>query len=179
MICELYNRRQALSVITSFAVTSACAPLKVIFSNNGPEGRISDETLIAFTEVIIPGVQTELPGLTNIYYDPYYPFSRYLNIFIEALNKASTKKFNSEKFSQLPIEKREVIVEGMLSKAGIIGQFTTGALFLAQLSFYTGMSNSEWSCDLIDFKCMDSETESYPDLANYIEDPLTQDGNPS
>ena len=179
MIYKLYNRRRALSVIACFAVTTACTPLKVIFSKKKPVDGICDQTLISFTEVIIPGVKTGLPGLTNIYYDPYYPFSRYLNIFIEALNKASIKEFNSEKFSELPIEKREVIVEGMLSKAGIIGQFTTGALFLAQLSFYTGLSNSEGCCELIDFKCMDSETESYPDLANYIEDPQTRDGNPS
>lgn len=176
---NLYNRRQALAAIASFAVTSACTPLKILFSNKDPGEHEYDRTLIAFMVTIIPGVQIESVGLTNIYYDHFYPFSPYIKIFAEALDKASVKKFSSEKFSELSTAKREVIVEEILSKGGIIGQLSFAALFMAQLSVYTGRCNSAENCELIDFECKDSETESYPDLANYTADPITRDGNPS
>lgn len=178
MNCKLYNRRQAVSAIASLMVTSACTPLKVLFTNKKPVEKAYDRTLKAFSEAIIPGIQTEDPGLTDIYYDPAYPFAPYIKMFTAALDKASVKKFNSEDFSELSMERREAIVEEMLSKGGIIKQFSIAALFLIQLSVYTGLYNSAGICELIDFKCMDSETESYPDLSKYSCDPRTRDGNP-
>jgi len=176
---KLYNRRQALTAIASVSVTCGCTPLQILFTKKEPVERVYDRTLIAFIETIIPGVQTESPGLTGIYYDSYYPFSPYIKIFVEDLDKASVKKFNSENFSELSVEQRKDIVEDKLSGGGITRQFTTAALFLAQLTIYTGIYNSEGVCELLDFMCTDSETESYPDTVKYIGDPKTQDGNPS
>ena len=176
---KMYNRRQALTAIATLALTSACTPIKILLSNREPVEKECDRTLIAFSEVIIPGNQSESPGLTDIYYDPYYPFAPYIKIFTEALDKASVKKFNSERFSELSRERKEIIVEEILSKRGIIAQLSFAALFMAQLSVYTGRCNSAENCELIDFECKDSETESYPDLANYIDNPITEDGNPS
>lgn len=176
---KLYNRRQALTTIASVALTTACTPLKVLFANKEPVGKVYDPTLKAFMEAIIPGVLTESTGLTDIYYDPYFPFAPYLEIFTDALDKASAKKFNAEKFSELSVERRIDIVADKLSDGGIARQFSLAALFLAQLSIYTGLYNSEGICELLDFKCTDSETESYTDIVKYTGEPITPDGNPS
>ncbi len=120
---KLYNRRQALTTIASVALTTACTPLKVLFANKEPVGKVYDPTLKAFMEAIIPGVLTESTGLTDIYYDLYFPFAPYLEIFTDALDKASAKKFNAEKFSELSVERRIDIVADKLSDGGIARQF--------------------------------------------------------
>jgi choline dehydrogenase-like flavoprotein len=97
---KLYKRRQALTAIASVALTSACTPLKVIFSNKEPVERVYDRTLIAFAEAIIPGIQTSSSGLTDIYYDPYFPFAPYVEIFTDDLHFHTAHQVGSCRMSE-------------------------------------------------------------------------------
>jgi len=179
MRTKRYTRRQALAAFACLGITSSCTPINALFANKKPPDQTIDITLRAFMETVIPGIPINAQGLTGIFYDVYYPFYPYKKVLAEDLNRESYKKYNSKKFYNLSLEKREQIIERKLSKNGITQKLYVGAIWLTQLTVYTGIYNLEGECSLIDFKCMDSKTISYSDATSFLGVPATNNGNPS
>lgn len=136
-------------------------------------------TLRAFSEVIIPEAQFEEPGLTDVFYDEYYPFLKYIRILSEDLDKVSKKEYQTDCFSDLSLIRRTEIVDRRLIHNGVSGAIYMAAIYLIQLSYFTGIYNPDKGCELIGFQCEDQETDSYQDIAYFEGDPATSDGNPS
>lgn len=179
MIDKLYTRRQTLGLMASMAIASSCMPIKVVFSSRKEPEKDYDATLRAFSEVIIPEAQLIEPGLTDVFYDEYYPFLKYIRILSEDLNKVSKKEYQTDCFSDLSLTRKTEIVEGKLTKYGISSAIYLAAIYLIQLSYFTGIYNSDSECELIGFHCEDQVTDSYQDIAYFEGDPATNDGNPS
>jgi hypothetical protein len=176
---KLYTRRETIGIFVSMAIASSCMPVKVVFNaGKEPEGNY-DSTLRAFSEVIIPEARCDAPGLSDVFYDKYYPFLQYVKILAEDLDKASRRKYQTNSFSDLSISNRTEIVERKLIDKGISRAIYLAAIYLIQMSYFTGIYNPDRGCDLIEFSCEDQETDSYQDIAYFEGDPATNDGNPS
>ena len=103
---KLYTRRETIGIFVSMAIASSCMPVKVVFNaGKEPEGNY-DSTLRAFSEVIIPEARCDAPGLSDVFYDKYYPFLQYVKILAEDLDKASRRKYQTNSFSDLSISNR-------------------------------------------------------------------------
>jgi len=176
---KLYNRRQAIGLLATMAIASSCMPIKVIFNTRKEPEKNYDTTLRAFSEVIIPEAQFEEPGLTDVFYDEYYPFLKYIRILSEDLDKVSKKEYQTDCFSDLSLIRRTEIVDRRLIHNGVSGAIYMAAIYLIQLSYFTGIYNPDKGCELIGFQCEDQETDSYQDIAYFEGDPATSDGNPS
>jgi len=176
---KLYTRRQSIGLVASMAIASSCMPIKVIFNAGKEPDKNYDTTLRAFSEVIIPDAQSDEPGLTDVFYDAYYPFLKYIKILAEDLDNASMKNCQTDRFSNLSLTKRTEIVEQKLTDKGFSKAIYMAAVFLIQVSYFTGIYNPGEECDLIGFHCEDQETDSYQDFAYFEGEPATIDGNPS
>jgi hypothetical protein len=176
---KLYTRRQTIGLMASMAIASSCMPLKIIFGSKEESGKNYDSTLRAFSEVIIPEVARDEPGFSDIFYDNYYPFLKYINVLAEDLDKASREKYQAECFCDLSISHRTEIVECKLTDKGLSSTIYLAAAYLIQLSYFTGIYNPDKECDLIGFQCADQVTDSYEDIAYFEANPSTNDGNPS
>ena len=176
---KLYTRRQTIGLLASMAIASSCMPIKVIFNSGKEPERNYDTTLRAFSEVIILEVNPDEPGLSDVFYDKYYPFLKYVEILAEDLDKVSRRRYRTENFSDLSISNRTKIVESKLTEKGISRSIYLAAVYLIQLSFFTGIYNPDKGCDLIEFNCEDQVTDSYQDIAYFEGNPATIDGNPS
>lgn len=176
---NLYTRREALVALSFLGFTASCTPIKVLFADRKPEEYTYDITLRAFMETIIPGISSDSPNLTHIFSDPYFPFAPYKEILAEDLDRTSFKEYKVERFYNLDLEKREQLVCSKLKKSRITQQIYFGALWLTQLAVYTGINNPDGACEIIDFKCMDSKTDSYANPISYLGKPATINGNPS
>jgi len=176
---KLYTRREALAAFTYLSIASACTPIKILFADRRSGDSTYDITLRGFMETIVPGISLNASDLTSIFYDSYYPFSPYREILAEDLDKASYKRYNVKRFYDLSLEKRERIIDQKIRGNGIAKQLYVAAIWLSQLTIYTGNYNSEGECGIIDFKCEDSKTDSYPEPISFLGKPATINGNPS
>jgi hypothetical protein len=176
---KLYTRRQSIGLLASMAIASSCMPMKIIFNTGKELEKNYQTTLRAFTEVIIPEAQADEPGLTDVFYDEYYPFLKYIRILSEDLDKVSKKEYQTDCFSDLSLTRRTEIVDRRMTKYGISSAVYLAAVYLIQLSYFTGIYNPDKGCDLIGFQCEDQVTDSYEDIAYFEGDPATPDGNPS
>ena len=174
-----FSRRQALGAFAYLGIASACTPIKVLLADKKPPDYTFDTTLRAFMETIIPGIPVDALDLTSIFYDAYFPFYSYKEILAEDLDKSSFSQYRVKRFYDLELAQREEIIERKLKKKGITQQLYVAAIWLTQLTIYTGNYNSEGECYLIDFKCMDSKTDSYANLTTFLGEPATKNGNPS
>lgn len=176
---KLYTRRQTIGLLASMAIASSCMPVKLIFNPGKESEKNHDPTLRAFSEVIIPEAKKDEPGFSDIFYDKYYPFLQYIEILAEDLDKVSRRKYKNKDFSDLSFTDRTHIVESRLTDKGLFSAIYFAAIYLIQLSYFTGIYNQHKGCDLIGFQCEDQITDSYQDIAYFQGDPSTHDGNPS
>jgi hypothetical protein len=176
---KLYTRREALAALTFISLASSCTPVKILFADKNTEDNDHDRTIRAFMETIVPGISVDSPNLSDIFDDPYYPFSPYKEIFAEDLDRSSFRDYKVQHFYNLGLNKRALLLERKFSKRGITKQIYFGALWLSQLSVYTGINNPDGACDIIDFECKDSKTASYSAPLSYLGKPATLNGNPS
>ncbi len=176
---KLYTRRETIGLMASMFIASSCMPIKVVFNTGKEPEKKYDTTLRAFSEVIIPEAQRDEPGLSEIFYDDYYPFLKYIKILAEDLDKVSKRAYQTDRFSELSLNDRTEIVERKLIDKGLSSTIYLAAVYLVQLSYFTGIYNPDKGCNLIGFQCEDQVTDSYPDIAYFEGRPATNDGNPS
>jgi hypothetical protein len=165
--------------MASMAIANSCMPMKIVFNAGKEPGKSFDTTLRAFSEVIIPEAHFDEPGLTDVFYDDYYPFLKYIKILAEDLDKVSNREYQTDCFSDLSLSDRTQIVESKLTNTGLSSAIYLAAVYLIQLSYYTGIYNPDKRCELIGFQCEDQVTDSYQDTGYFEGIPATHDGNPS
>lgn len=141
--------------LLSGAVLVGCSPLKIFFKaypgKFDTDSALVDRILRAFVVTVIPGASFDQPDLVRIYTDEFYPFRNYCGFFAADLVQRSKELFGTEKFDELTLEQRTSVIQNGLEADSTLRQLYTGAIFMAQVSFYGSVYNDDRGCALIDF----------------------------
>ncbi|HLF35884.1 MAG TPA: hypothetical protein VI583_16690 [Cyclobacteriaceae bacterium] len=169
------NRRCFAGFIAQAALMMGCTPVRLILSGINKNQR-SAETIRAFMEAIVPGVQIS-EGETACFFDPAYPFQPVASIFISDLNEAASQFHPGKKFSGLEMPERQALIQKKLRKP-LVNRLYFMAIWFTQIIVYAGMAKPGNKCSFIGFE---GETPtgsiSYSNPVDYIGRSLTSNGN--
>lgn len=175
------NRREALSrfLLGTAGFLVSCSPLNILGAKSTLTSKQTEiEILGAFMETIVPGLDVNHPGLTAVFYDKYYRFTKFRKILVNDIINQTRKLFSVNSFETLQREGREKIVQHVLNVGGIMKKVYSGAIYLTQITAYAGLYNRNYSSPIIDFKAEYSfEPTSYPNYKDFLGDNQTIDGN--
>ncbi len=182
------TRREVLKTIGAVVAglgAAACAPLRVAFDQY-PEAFRRDadrleRALRAFVTAVIPGASERDPNLTRAFSDRFYRFARFRHFFASDLCTRASMRYGTECFERLTRAERTRVIQDGLAAGGVTGRLYSGAVFLAQITYYAGVYDPERGCELIDFDgCFRGRDElSYPEPRRFLAASLTVDGNPA
>lgn len=181
------TRRDALR---SFAVlvggaAAGCTParlaLRVYDSNFANDADLTDRTLAAFVDTVVPGIQGTPASLTRAFRDPNYPFEPYRAYFASDLCRRADRRRAGTRFHSLSVgERRRVVREG-LEADSITRKLYEAAIFLTQIAVYAGIYDDAAGCDAIGFEGSNhgfpAEDLTFSDATSYLPGVLTTDGN--
>lgn len=183
------SRREALrrlGVLGAGLVAAGCTPLRIVFNAHPDEfdtdPALVEATLRAFVLTVIPGAPVDDPNLVRAYSDEYYPLFRYRNFLAADLCRRTAERFGTDRFDQLAMERRVVIVEEGLAADAVTARLYRGAIFLAQVAIYAGIYDDERGAPLIGFEGRyrfgGLEATTYPNPERFLAAEITADGNP-
>jgi len=180
------TRRTALGrlgLLMVGAAAAGCTPLRIVFKDypeRFEDEDASDRVLRAFVSAVIPGAHEDDPNLVRVYFDEYYRFARYTGFFAADLTSRAAEIFGAP-FESLSTAERSRVIQDGLAADGTTERLYSGAIFLAQLSYYSGIYDSQAGCDLIDFdgayRFRDPHQNTYPHPDDFLAATATRDGN--
>jgi hypothetical protein len=178
-------RREALrrlGVLTA-GLASACTPLRIVLHDypsafDGEEA--SDRVLRAFVLTVIPEADARDPNLLRAFRDPDLRFAPYRGFFVSDLCQRSAAR-TGESFDRLNQAERLAVVQEGLGADATTARLYTGAILVAQASYYGGIYDDTRGCALIEFEgayqFRGLAAITYPDPERFLSWPLTADGN--
>jgi hypothetical protein len=186
---SIFGRREALKmlgVLVGGSIFAGCDTMRVAFRAYPREfdlqPDLSETILKAFVGTVVPGAPTDNTNLARIYFDEEFPFAPYSAFLASDLCDRSEDHFGVLRFDHLAEEERPIIIRSALRQGGTTGRLYTGAVFLAQVSFYAGIYDDHGGCELIDFPGRNrgpAENElSYPNPESYLPRAATTSGSP-
>lgn len=143
-----------ISLLTG-VVIAGCSPVKILlklYPERFDDNDYKKKILSAFVTTIIPGADLTDPNICRIFSDHYYPFHKYCGFFVSDLCKKSKRRFYTENFHQLKLEERTSIVKEGLRDEFTTSRLYTAAIYISQVSFYSGIYDDDKGCELIDFE---------------------------
>ena len=172
----------------SFLLATACvgcSPLKIFlgaypdkFNERSSAG---DDILRAFVTTVIPGASPDDENLIRAFYDRFYPFHDYTGFFVYDLNRRSKSLFRTGDFQSLSPDRRTKVIQDGLNADAAVRKLYSGAIFLAQVSFYGGIYDDDRGCPLIGFEGSNSgfsnEEMYYANAASLRAHEATTTGN--
>lgn len=180
----ILTRRKAITSMFFLmaGATFGCAPVRMAFDlkkeNDAGDYNVINETLRAFVDTVIPGVEDTNPRMVEIFHDRFYKIHKFTYALARDLNKRSQKLFGSD-FYRLSLKERTSIIEDGLAANAIATRLYTGAVFFAQIVIYSGLTSNEKGCELIDFKGTYHYVPTYNNTNEFLGTPVTKTGNPA
>lgn len=180
------TRREALHKIgvVIAGLGLGCTPVRVLLHDYpkefGEDGRLVDRVLRSFVTTVIPGAPIDGANLVRAFYDRFYPFEPYTSFFASDLCERSHARYGV-RFDALPLERRTRVVQQGLKADATTRKLYTGAIFLAQLSFYSGFYDDGRGCPLIEFdgrfQLRPLDQLTYPNPEAFLAASVTESGN--
>ena len=161
---------------------SACTPLRIItraYPDDFKHGSDKVERVLrAFVVTVIPGAPANSRDLVRAYVDRAYPFAPYAAFFASDLCDRACERFGHGRFWELELRQRTQVISDGLAADATTRKLYGGAIFLAQVSFYSGIYDDDTGCPLIDFSGRyRGDAVSYDDPQRFLPDALTRSGN--
>jgi hypothetical protein len=166
-------------------IGAACTPARILLKaypqefEENPEA--ADRALRAFVGTVIPGAPMDDPNLVRVYHAPFFRFAPYAFYFVADLYQRAANMFGVERFDALGVTERTRVIEAGLDADSTTRKLYTGAIFLAQISFYAGVFDDDSGCPLIDFegryRLRPLAELRYPNPGEYLAGERTLDGN--
>jgi hypothetical protein len=186
---EPLSRRAAVKrlALAAGGLAVGCTPLRIVLraypDDFDRDTELLDRVLRAFVTTVVPGVPPDSPNLARIFKDDWVPFARYCSFFASDLCGRSRKMFGTGAFHALSLARRTQVVQNGLAADSTTRKLYDGAIFLAQLSVYAGVYDSQRGCPLIDFegayKIVPLKDQTYPNPNDFLAAALTPEGNPA
>ena len=173
---------RALGLITAGVAVSACTPLRIITRAYPDEfkhdGNKVERVLRAFVVTVIPGAPADSRDLVRAYLDRAYPFAPYAAFFASDLCDRACERFGHDRFWELEVRQRTQVISDGLAADATTRTLYGGAIFLAQVSFYSGIYDDATGCPLIDFPGRyRGDVVSYDGADRFLPAALTETGN--
>lgn len=183
------SRRAVLGRLGALAAGTAllgCTPMRIVlklYPDQFNERDVTDRALRAFVTTVIPGAPFDAPDLTRAFFDPAYPFANYVGFFVADLARRSASLFQTERFDALALaERTRVVAQGFAADA-TTRKLYSGALLLAQVSFFAGIYDPKHGCELIgfegEFRPRPLSELTYPEPLKFLSHCATAQGNPA
>ena len=165
-------------------IATGCTPVRILLKSYpdkyDDDKKMCRQILNAFVLTVIPGANSDDPDLCRIFNDDYYKFKKYCGFFTSDLCSKSKKLFNIENFSSLTLQQRIKVIQSGLEDNSTTAKLYAGAIYMAQVSYYSCIYNDNKSCELIDFQgsygFMNTDI-SYNDSEKLLADEITFSGN--
>lgn len=180
-------RRDALHRLSVLAagLASACTPLRIVLHDYprsfDTDAECTERVLRAFVLTVIPEADAGDPNLARAFGDLELPFAAYRGFFVSDLCSRSEARTGDAAFERLSQSKRTAVVRDGLAADGTTQRLYTGAILIAQASYYAGIYDDAGGCPLIDFDgtylFRGIAAITYPDPERFLSWPLTRDGN--
>jgi hypothetical protein len=180
----ILTRRKAITSILFLmaGATVGCAPVRMAFDlkkgNDPGDLNVVSKTLGAFVDTVIPGIEDMNLRMVEIFHDRFYRIHKYTYALARDLNKRSQKSFSSA-FYLLSLRERTSVIEDGLAANAIATRLYTSAVFFAQIAIYSGLTNSDHGCKLIEFKGTYDNVPTYSNFNEFLGTPVTIAGNPA
>jgi hypothetical protein len=143
-----------LSLLTSVIITS-CTPVRVLLKSYPDKyednEKLQRKILNAFVLTVIPGANPSDPDLCRIFNDEYYPFHKFCGFFVSDLCSKSKDQFGTENFHDLSLRQRTQVIQAGLDDDSTTAKLYDGAIYMAQVSYYSCIYSDEKAVELIDF----------------------------
>lgn len=182
------SRREALRLLGAAAtsVLAGCTPIRFML-NDAPapfrrDQDVTEPILRAFVAAVVPGVSVERPGAARVFFDPFYPLTRH-RAWLAADLDARAQRRHRLPFDGLSLPQRAQVIRDGLAGGGVVPRIYAGAVFLAQVAVFGGLTDPQGGCDLIGFPepgdLLPLERQTYPDPGRFLGSAFTADGNPT
>lgn len=154
---ELTRRRFIrIGSIAALASLSGCTPARILLKKYPQKYKrdeaLIEETLRAFVVTIIPGADYFDKDLIKVFYDEYYPLSKYRSFIVYDISKRSEKLHGTNQFESLTPGQRTEVVENAEEGSKIIRKLYNGAIILSQVAYYASIYDDDKGCALIDYE---------------------------
>jgi hypothetical protein len=184
-----YSRRTFLGLMSLVIGGSlaGCSSLRILLNcypdKYDHDFELQERFLRSFVCTVIPTAPADGPNLIRVYSDEFYPFKKYCGFFLSDLAETTRDLNGHEDFDRLDLAARTAVVERGLDKDGPAGRLYTGAVFMAQYSFFAGIYDDEGGCSLIDFPGANQgyrpNTMTGGEITSHLAPHQTVDGNPT
>ncbi len=185
-----FSRRAALKLLGASAVgvmAAGCTPLRIVlhdYPDVFDQNQAGVERILrAFVTTVVPEAPIDDKDLVRVYYDEFYRLAPYRSFFASDLCERGRRSCGVYRFDRVSPEQRLQVVQDGLAADATTRKLYSGAIFLAQLSFYAGVFDDEKGCPLIDFegryRVRPLHELVYPNPEEYLGRSLTADGNVS
>lgn len=175
-ISSSISRRRFISSMGLMFALASCTPIRLLVSHSFAENNIK-ETLFSFMKAVVPGIDDYYRRGISFYFDPEYPFHKYLSVFISDLHLHARKGYRRNRFDQLTLHQQQELIRHR-SKDLIIGNLYTGAIWFTQVIIYTGMAHPEGKSNILNFDGPYTRQDySYENPDEYLGENLTENGN--
>lgn len=183
-------RREAvrrLAVLGAGLAAAACTPLKIVLhlypEDFDKDPRRVDQVLRAFVTAVLPGAAEDDPDLIRAYHDTTYPLGKYRSFLAADLSRRAWNGFGTDAFQELSLEQRTEIIRCAVASGGTTARLYHGAMFLAQVAFYSGIYDDAKGCPLIGFEgryqFRGIEATTYAEPERFLARAVSRDGNPA
>jgi len=182
------SRREALTRLSAIALgiaAAGCAPAAIAGRALYPEAAALDDDAIArgltaFVATVIPE-----PGVADAvarrFADPFLRFAPHRGEFVADLMRRADLLARTDRFDRLSADQRRTIVQAGLDGGAVTGRLYGGAVFLAQIVYYSGLWNERGDCAFIGYDggFTGGSPVSYDDPEPFLPEAITADGNPA
>ena len=169
------SRRQFVITLLSTSLFAACTPLKLILNQSG-SSKSFEKIIEGFIDVIIPGIDIQSLDLKT-FFDPNYPLFPYTKILADDLVNTSEKMYATKHFEKLSRVKREKLILKRSSNI-LVQKLYFGAIWFTQVVIYTGITNPDQQCALIEFEgAFKEQNTTYEFPEKFLGQAITKNGN--
>lgn len=182
------TRRAFLGImaVTASGVLAGCSTMRLVLhaypDRFDRDPALRQAMLTAFVRTVVPDAPADQPYLTRVFDDDFYPFHEYCGFFLSDLADTTRDLFGHDDFVGLDLRDRTRVVASGLERGGPAGRLYTGAVFMAQYSFYAGIYDDARGCPLIDFPGandgFEPNTLTVAEIERLLAREQTADGNP-
>jgi len=184
---QVVTRRDVLrrlSILTA-GLASACTPLRIVlhdYPRSFDEDTACDERVLrAFVLTVIPEAEASDPNLARAFSDPDLHYAPYRGFFVADLCRRAEAQTGATAFERMSLAQRTAAVQDGLQADATTARLYTGAILVAQASYYAGIYDDARGCRLIGFDGAylfhGIEAITYPDPERFLSWSATPDGN--
>lgn len=145
-------RRDFLRLAAGAGLATACTPVRIGLKLYPPDfdehPELVEETLRAFVLAVVPGMPSDDPNLTRVFYDELFRLAEHRAWLAYDLCRRAGNDSGERRFAALPLSARERVIAGALSAGGVTTRLYTAAIYVTQITVFSSVYDDSSGCPL-------------------------------